>query len=129
MPATATGQWVLGVPDGRRTFHNGQPVVTGLRVLAHGDAIAIEGCDTVYFFSAEELARVESFEGSKLTCARCRSDIVPGDLAVRCPGCGRWHHEAVEEARNCWTYTPRCALCSQPTTTLDKGLQWTPAAL
>lgn len=118
--------WAVLVPNGMRVNHNGQPMPAGLRILAHRDSLAVPGADPV-FFSTEETARVEAFAGSKkVTCPRCRTDIVPGQSAVKCPGCGVFHHETKE--RPCWTYAPVCAVCPQPTA-LDIGLQWTPEAL
>jgi hypothetical protein len=119
-------EWVMLVHDADRVLHNGQRVTAGLRVLAHRDSLAFEGHESV-FFSTEEAARVEPFAGAaKLTCPRCRGAIEPGEYAVKCPGCGVVHHQTDE--RNCWTYSPTCALCSQPSA-LDTGLQWTPEAL
>ncbi|MCC6472409.1 MAG: hypothetical protein IT514_01570 [Burkholderiales bacterium] len=118
--------WVLFPGCGERLLHNGQPVTAGLRVLAHGDALALEGRQSV-FFSTEEAARVESFAGpGKATCPRCRGEILPGQPAVKCPRCSVSHHQS--EDRNCWTYAVTCALCAQPSD-LSAGLRWSPESL
>jgi hypothetical protein len=118
--------WVLVLGAGQRLVHNGQPVPAGLRVLTHKDSLALQGREAVYF-STEEAARIEPFAGSaKVTCPRCRGEILAGQPAVKCPGCGVVHHEI--EDRNCWTYAKTCALCAQPTV-LGCALQWSPEAL
>jgi hypothetical protein len=76
------------------------------------------------FFSLERLARVVPFDGvDKSHCPRCQTVIERGTPAVRCPQCGVWHHES-DEFR-CWTYSPTCALCDQPTE-LEGSFRWTP---
>ena len=118
--------WAAIAPEGGQLLHNGVPVTAGLRVLLDRDSLALEGGETV-FFSTEEAARVEPFAGpAEKTCPRCRTDILPGKPAVKCPNCGAFHHEM--EDRLCWTYSERCSLCPQPTA-LDTGPQWTPEAL
>lgn len=119
-------QWLLVVSDAQRLVHNGLPVFNaGPRVLAHRDALAVEGHAPV-FFSTEEPARIEPFDGATATCPRCRDELLPDLPAVRCPKCGVSHHEMPD--RNCWTYASTCALCVQPTP-LDTGLLWTPTLL
>jgi hypothetical protein len=125
--AAPGASWALLVDPGARVLHNGQPVAAGVRVLAHRDALALEGGGEVAFFSTEEPARVEPFAGADaVTCPRCRGAIEPGTDSVRCPACGVLHHES--EELGCWTYAQTCALCAQPTA-LDAGLQWTPEGL
>jgi hypothetical protein len=109
-------------------LHNGAVIApgVGIRVLAHMDCLALESGEVIYF-STEEAARVMPFAGpTGVSCPRCRSEIRAGEPAVKCPGCGVFHHEI--EDRNCWTYAPTCALCAQPTP-LDHPLQWTPEGL
>ena len=119
-------RWAGLIPEGMRLLHNGQRAAAGLRILAHRDALAIPGGRAV-FFSTEETARVELFEGSgEVTCPRCRAAVHAGDPAVRCPDCGVVHHQGDE--RDCWTYAETCALCSRPSA-MDSGLRWTPEAL
>lgn len=124
--AEPEGHWILIRHRDERLLHNGQILAAGARVLAHMDALALEGAEPV-FFSTEETARIEAFAGAAaVTCPRCRLRILPGEPAVKCPRCGVVHHEADE--RNCWSYAPACACCPQPTA-FDAGLQWTPEAL
>ena len=119
-------RWILLATGRQRLLHNGQNLFAGLRVLAHMDSVALAGEESVYF-STEETARVERYTGSARTsCPRCRSEVSPGQPAVKCPRCGVFHHETAE--RNCWSYAPTCAVCPQPTP-LGLGLQWTPGAL
>jgi Prokaryotic RING finger family 1 len=119
-------QWAALVADDAEVHHNGTRIAAGLRTLEHRDALALGGT-TPLFFTTEESAHVETFEAAApVTCPRCRGEVHPGDAAVRCPSCGVMHHEAGD--RNCWTYAPTCALCSQPTA-LDAGLRWTPEEL
>ena len=122
----ANGPWALIVHADRRLTHNGRAVAAGFRVLAHKDALAVDGGEAAYF-STEEPARIEPFPGSSaVSCPRCRSDVLPGEPAVKCPNCGVFHHE--DEERNCYTYSPTCAVCAR-STALDEGLQWTPESL
>ena len=124
--AGSAGPWVLVVRSDQRLVHNGLGVAAGIRVLAHMDALALAGHETLYF-STEETPRILPFEGaSGATCPRCRSDILLGQLSVRCPACGVVHHQM--EDCNCWTYAPACAVCPR-VTALDIGLQWTPELL
>ena len=119
--------WVLLAACGAALWANGLPVLTGIRVLRDRDELRVGGSEPVYF-STETLARRESLEdaGRELFCPRCKQEIGPGTEAVRCPGCGVWHHAA--EELPCWGYAATCALCPQPTG-LDAGYRWTPEAL
>ena len=118
--------WAAIVPDGFAFMHNGQPVRAGLRVLAHGDALAAESGAPV-FFSTEEAPRIETFAGDESPCCpRCKSAVAGGQSVVRCPACGVLHHE--HEDRRCWTYADACSLCPQPTA-LDAALSWSPEEL
>ena len=47
---------------------------------------------------------------------------------VTCPQCGVWHHQRETDALRCWTYSPHCAMCDQPTD-LSAGYRWTPQGL
>ena len=121
-----TASWLLLSRPGDVTV-NGLPVPGGLRVLSDRDEIRVQGSSPVYF-STETLAAVESLPASdqEVVCARCRQAIEPDTSAVRCPGCGLWHHASDEYP--CWTYAPTCALCPQPTDD-GAGFQWTPEDL
>jgi hypothetical protein len=104
---------------------NGEPLRTGIRVLADRDELHVDGVGRV-FFSTERLARVEPCPGAEpaVRCVRCKQIIEPGTDAVRCPQCGVWYHQS--DDLPCWTYTPHCVLCPQPTA-LETGYRWTPA--
>ena len=119
-------QWAALVDEGADVLHNGARIAAGLRILEHRDALALAGAAAM-FFTTEALAHVELFaDAAPVPCPRCRSDVRQGDPMVRCPSCRVVHHEVTD--RNCWTYAPTCALCSQPTA-LDAGLRWTPEEL
>jgi len=128
-------RWALLPGPLARPLVNGLPVPLGLVVLADRDeirwraatdsAIAPAG---LFFFSTERLARVGPYppDPRRGSCPRCKQALTPGDPAVRCPGCGLWHHAT--EALPCWTYGEQCAACPQPTS-LDAGFRWTPEDL
>jgi len=119
--------WVLLVSGDCPVTVNGAPVLTGIRVLADRDEIRIAGADPV-FFSTETLPVVEPFPGGPRTvyCPRCKLPIQPGTPAVRCPGCGVFHHQLDE--RPCYTYAPACAACGAPAE-LSGGYRWVPEGL
>ena len=119
--------WVLIACSGTGVSVNGMPLATGIRVAADRDEIRVPGAGSFYF-STETLARVEGFPASEqaLFCPRCKQEIENDARAVKCPGCGVWHHQTDE--LNCWTYSDVCALCAQPTD-LTAGFQWTPEEL
>ena len=123
----AAAAWVLVAGARARVSVNGACVNTGLRVLADRDEIRVADAECIYF-STETLSRVEEFPGNDQTlfCPRCKQEIENGSLAVKCPGCGVWHHQT--EELNCWTYSEVCALCSQATS-LETGFRWTPEEL
>lgn len=126
-PERARAPWHLLAASGTDVWVNGIPLVGGLRVLDDRDHIRI-GDDGRFFFSTEDLARVDPMPGADkaMVCPRCRQPIERGTAAVRCPQCALWHHQSSELP--CWTYSPTCALCPQPTA-LDAGFQWTPVEL
>jgi Zn finger protein HypA/HybF involved in hydrogenase expression len=116
-PGFAAGVKSTWVAIGEGLRINGETLALDLRVLKNRDALTtLDG--TRFFFTDEEPAHLEAFpglgEGKPGTCARCRTAIAPGELAVRCPGCGAWSHET--EHLPCWTYegAVACPLCSQP---------------
>ena len=116
--------WHLLAPEASEVTVNGYRLSGGLRTLQDRDEIRIPGVGTL-FFSTERLATVEPLPESArdVCCPRCRQTVTPGTNAVRCPGCGVWHHASPELA--CWTYAPGCAMCGQ-LTAMDAGYQWTP---
>jgi hypothetical protein len=119
--------WVLVAPPDFGIRLNGEPVSTGLTVLADRDELRVPG-QPPRFFSTETIARVEPFPESTRggCCPRCRQTIECGTQAVRCPSCGLWHHASDELP--CWTYAPTCAACAQDTSP-DAGFRWTPEEL
>jgi hypothetical protein len=121
------GQWALIGAAGSAVCVNGESLALGLRALVDRDEIRCG--ESREYFSAETLPLVASMPAGArpLRCPRCKQVIVPGSLAVRCPNpqCGAWHHQSDELP--CWTYTPACSLCPQPTP-LDGGYRWTPEA-
>lgn len=119
--------WLLLASRQSNVRINAVPLPLGLRLLSDRDEI-----QTAWghhsFYSTEELAEAKSFPGAAQPafCPRCRQEIERHSRAVRCPGCGIWHHAT--DSLPCWSYSETCALCSQ-TTALDAGFRWTPEAL
>jgi len=106
---------------------NGEPLTIGIRTITDLDEIRVRNAGTV-FFSTESLPAAEKFVAADrpIFCPRCKQAIEHGDEAVKCPGCGVWHHQTPE--LGCWTYAPTCALCSR-SSDLTAGFQWTPEEL
>jgi hypothetical protein len=124
------GPWLLLSAPTRDVQVNGLPLARGLWVLADRDEIRVSGAGT-FFFSTEELPRLEPFVGDpdKLTyCYRCKEPIEPGSPAVRCPSCSLYCHQNEEVKRGCWLYDGQCPYCKRPTD-LDSGFSWTPEHL
>jgi hypothetical protein len=119
-----TARWVLVTVHGAHVTVNGEPVLTGLRVLDSRDEI--RRGPTVAVFTDEHPARVEPFPGAAhaVRCARCTCDIAAETQAVRCPGCGSWYHQQVDGDFPCWTAVPFCQACGCATTTAADG--WEP---
>lgn len=119
--------WMLFAASGARVLVNGLPVTIGIVVLSDRDEIRVSSEPPLYF-STETLAEVAPFpeSGPRGFCPRCRQPIAPGSHAVRCPGCGLYHHAS--EDLSCWTYSAQCAGCSHDTA-LDAGFRWTPEDL
>jgi len=117
---------VMGVPPSG-VLLNGEPLRTGMRVLADRDELQVDGVGRM-FFSTECLARVRAFPGAEraMRCVRCKQVIQPGSAAVCCPQCATWYHHQPSDDLSCWTYVSHCAVCPQPTA-LETGYQWTPA--
>lgn len=125
-------QWVLLAASQERVLVNGQPLVSGIRTLRDRDELVLDGGRM--YFSTEDHPAVVPFAAPgndparKTLCARCKAPVAEGSPAVRCPGCGAWHHQDEESERPCWTYAATCALCSQPTP-FAQEFQWSPAEL
>jgi hypothetical protein len=105
--------WVAIAPHGSLRA-NGEPVVTGIRVLRHGDEIQCPPLEPLVFCD-EHVSRVEPLPqlDTPVRCARCTGDITRDTPAVRCPACGHWCHEHGEFT--CWTATTQCPVCGQST--------------
>jgi hypothetical protein len=116
--------WV--VIGGRDVFVNGRRLAAGMRVLRDRDEIRV-GDSSPIFFSCERLAAIEAFAGASgpAYCPRCKQELLHETPVVRCPQCRVAHHQTDELP--CWTYTPACALCDQPTA-LDGAYRWRPEA-
>jgi len=119
--------WVLLAGPKAGASINGVRLSLGIRSLRDRDEIRIGG-ERLFYFSTERLAVMEPFPGSapNAFCPRCRQAIASGDLAVKCPACGVWHHKS--EDLPCWTYSETCALCPQATA-MDAGYRWTPEGM
>ncbi|MEE9146353.1 MAG: hypothetical protein V3U27_03045, partial [Candidatus Tectomicrobia bacterium] len=127
-PTAGPGEFSLLVPRGCTVRVNQTPVVAGLRVLRHRDAIRI-GRAPAFYFSTERLARVETFPGSDVTthCSRCRSEILAGDAVVQCPICKTTMHEMPDKKRGCWHFSATC-VCGGPTD-FSADYRWHPGDL
>ena len=121
------GTWALVVAPRSRVLINGARIIVGIAVLTDRDEIRLPD-GRCLFFSTETLAFVGPFpaSGTRGFCPRCKQAIAPASAAVRCPGCGLWHHSSDDFP--CWTYGPHCAACPQDTA-LDAGFRWTPEEL
>ncbi len=121
----------LLMPPGATARVNGRPVLGGLCLLEHRDEVILGR--SRFFFSSESAPVVAVFrreDGARSpTCPLCRGPVRDGDRAVRCPGCGRWFHQADaaegRPAKPCWTYAPTCRFCNHPTA-LAGAAGWRP---
>ena len=115
--------WYIMSPAGAQVRVNGEPLFLGTRSLQHRDEILVEG--ERFFFSTERLAVIEPLPAldHAAHCARCKQPVVKDHLAVRCPGCGAWHHQT--EKFGCWSYDAKCALCDFATE-MSGSFRWTP---
>jgi len=115
-------QWALIVGPGTHVCVNGDRASLGIRALFSRDAIQIDH-GKPFYFSTENAPIAASFQGNAaVPCARCNSEIQPGQLAVRCPKCVAYFHE--ENGLQCWTYGPNC-VCGR-STALNEENCWRP---
>jgi len=135
VPGPKADVWTLLAGAAARPLVNGLPAPHGIVVLSDRDEIrwpVRPGMDvplaTPLYFSTERLAAVVPYpaEGRRGSCPRCKQPLTAGEDAVRCPGCGLWHHATA--VLPCWTHVGCCAVCEQPTA-LDAGFRWTPEEL
>jgi hypothetical protein len=125
VPCSSGGEcWAVIHTAGSSVRVNGTALSTGIRALSHRDELRVGGAAGRVFFSSERLACVVPFDGVDTPhCPRCQTVIERGTPAVKCPQCAVWFHQSDEFP--CWTYSPTCALCDQPTE-LEGGFRWTP---
>ena len=119
--------WVLLAAPDTGVWVNASPLSEGLRVLADRDAIRIPGAPPLFFATDQSVERIPFPDDQPLPCPRCRDPIQLGDMAVRCPGCGIWHHQHPE--RECWSYGSSCCNCNQPSAAAAVGQSWSPEVL
>ena len=121
--------WILkaGVRTDARV--NAVSVAGWLWVLGDRDEIQCKGQRVL--FAARSPPRVTTYLAAdplvaaahQPACPRCHQAIELGSPAVQCPGCERWFHQS--GARDCWSGSPSCASCPQPTD-LNAPYGWTP---
>jgi hypothetical protein len=118
------GTWALVESGATGVRVNGLRLLGGLRALRDRDEVLVPGLGRL-FFSTERAAKIESMPVAEreVCCPRCKQPIVTGGSAVRCPGCGLWHHEA--DTLSCWSYESQCAHCGRATS-FDAGFAWSP---
>jgi hypothetical protein len=110
------GQWVLLAGHDANVRVNGSPMASVNRVLQDHDEILLGDAETDFwqrwFFSMAGNATVEPFPDSRAPacCAKCKRPILVGELAVRCPACGHWHHET-GNGQCCWSLPGCCTRC------------------
>lgn len=119
--------WVLLAGGASPVQVNGRPLVAGLLVLAHRDALSFFGGGDAsprrLAFSGEALSRAALYSGEPVDCLLCLSEIVPGrDHAAAC-ACGARFH--VAPSQNCFTYGD-CVVCGARQA-LDGRLLWRPS--
>lgn len=126
-PGPHDERWLLMASERASVLVNGLPMAHGIAALVDRDEIRVPPLVPA-FFSTERAAHVAPYpaDGPRGFCPRCKRPLAAGDPAVRCPGCGLWHHAL--DHRPCWTHSDRCAACPHPTA-LDAGFQWTPEEL
>ena len=115
----ASALWILLAGEEANVRGNGLPMASAVHELRDRDEIRLGDAETGAwqrcFFSTAGAVRVEPFPagGDPLHCPHCRQPIAGGQPAVRCPACGRWHHE-LGNGQRCWSLAGRCARCRCP---------------
>lgn len=130
--ATATGPmapseaWAVLAGAGTKLRVNGIAITVGIATLRDRDELCLDGA-APFYFSTERLVNVETYRASDAPrCPRCTLPIEAGEAYVCCPGCRVLHHQLPE--RECFTYSPTCTLCDQPSD-LTAGYRWSPEDL
>ncbi len=139
-PADGTDdlQWYLHHGPAARVAVNGVRLELGLQRLADGDEIVLDDARR-YVFSTEAVPErvAMAAQPQPPVCGRCLQPVASGQMAVRCPGCGVWHHQVsrADAAGDdgeppskdvlCWTYHTTCSTCAQPTD-LETGFRDVP---
>jgi hypothetical protein len=125
-PPSSPEAWAVLAGTDTRLRINGVPVSVGIATLRHRDELCLDGSAPLYF-STERLVSIETYRREDSPrCPRCTLSIELNDAYVCCPGCGVLHHQLPD--RECWTYTPTCALCDQ-SSDLEAGYRWSPEVL
>lgn len=103
--------WVLLLPPGMTSVRIGRIPILGMKLLDHGDVLAMKGLQLAFQGERTELlsADAELIRQSR-SCPVCREDFKEGDRVVYCPVCNLAHHYADAEGHeDCWNYNGRCA--------------------
>jgi len=128
VPGGGPARTLMAAPGGL-VWVNGEPLILGIRVLCDRDTIRI-GARECVFYSTESLPQIVPFpEARPVPCARCKTDIMPGTPAVRCPSltCNAWHHQS--DDLPCWTYAEKCAGACDQSTAMDGHYRWNPEGI
>jgi len=117
-------RWALLAPLGGGVRINGIRLTTGFAVLEHRDQVRLAS-DLAFYYSTERLARAEALPAlvGPTACARCRTPILHGTPATRCPGCESWYHQSSDFG--CWTHHETCSVCPEPTDHRE-SFRWIP---
>ncbi|MEZ4586875.1 MAG: hypothetical protein R2909_10775 [Gemmatimonadales bacterium] len=93
-------------------------------MLEHRDQVRLAS-ELAFYYSTERLARAEALPAlvGPTACARCRTPILHGTPAIRCPGCESWYHQSSDFG--CWTHHETCSVCPEPTDHRE-SFRWIP---
>jgi hypothetical protein len=106
--------WYLLASSNAAVSINTVVVRNGIRVLHDKDLI--RWGDQQFYFTTDGPLLPAPFPGSgaPCLCPRCKTEILPGRLAIHCH-CGIWVHEDASIAKPCFSYGETCPVCSQRT--------------
>jgi hypothetical protein len=117
--------WTLIVSRDQTARVNGDAVALGICALRDRDTIELDGEDQFYF-STDSPPFIASYPGNTpVPCARCSTDIRPGDLSVRCPKCGAYLHQ--RQDLECWLQFDEC-ICRH-STAMNEEKCWSPEGI